>query len=81
MTEYAVELADGPRTSYGQIHVAGCRDLRDPELAGSDPLAAYAEIWPENEPYTEAEFLSAKFKNAAPCAKAAYKADKAAGLL
>lgn len=37
MTEYAIEFhQDAPRDGYGKVHVAGCKDLRDPEPLGTD---------------------------------------------
>jgi len=40
MTSLAIEMADGK--SYGHIHKAGCRDLRDPEPLGEATTTAQA---------------------------------------
>jgi hypothetical protein len=45
MTKFAVEMQQdsmfGARaTSYGKVHKAGCRDLRDPEEFESEPSQA-----------------------------------------
>lgn len=71
--QYEVELDE---RGYGKVHLAGCRDLRDPEPAGDDLLKSYAEIWPENEPWTEEEVLNPKNSFVAPCARQAYRAHK-----
>jgi hypothetical protein len=40
MTSLAIEMADCK--SYGHIHKAGCRDLRDPEPLGQATTTAQA---------------------------------------
>ena len=46
--EYAIEMHDGTtdreRRAYGVVHRAGCGDLRDPELVGTDWREGVSEL-------------------------------------
>lgn len=38
--KFAVEMQDHPIAGYAKVHVAGCKDLKDPENFESDPTQA-----------------------------------------
>jgi len=72
--KFAVEQSESNRqAAYGQVHVAGCRDLRDPETFTAEATVAAVQAgaedlmnWGDGEDYTYAM---------APCVTKALKAN------
>lgn len=72
---FAIELSDTGR-SYGSIHAAGCRDLRDPEPVRVEAPATAAEIARGVEDATGWEFEDDDVRAAVkPCARKLMKGE------
>ena len=65
---YAIEMHDGTtdreRRAYGVVHRAGCADLRDPELVGTDWREGVSELGTDWSMDVEDDLI-----RLAPCAR------------
>lgn len=66
--KFAVEQAEGNRkAAYGQVHVAGCKDLKDPEPFTAEPTVESVQEQAEDLMNWDETY------NLAPCVKKAIK--------